>query len=65
MLDKLDKLKDKFNIAQYGALSIDPERYPLFSAQTKNWSPDKPYVLITGGVHGYETSGVQGALLFL
>lgn len=22
-------------------------------------------MLITGGVHGYETSGVQGALLFL
>jgi hypothetical protein len=24
-----------------------------------------PWALITGGVHGYETSGVQGALLFL
>jgi hypothetical protein len=24
----------------------------------------KPCVLITGGTHGYETSGVQGALLF-
>ena len=26
---------------------------------------DKPSVLVTGGVHGYETSGVQGALAFL
>ena len=26
---------------------------------------DSPNVLITGGVHGYETSGVQGALRFL
>ena len=59
------EMKEKFIIKQYGALSYDLERYPLFSAQTKNWSPEKPYVLITGGVHGYETSGVQGALLFL
>jgi Succinylglutamate desuccinylase / Aspartoacylase family len=27
--------------------------------------PGMPLVLITGGVHGYETSGVQGALRFL
>ena len=65
VLDKLETMKDKFIIKQYGALSHDPERYPLFSAQTKNWSKEKPYVLVTGGVHGYETSGVQGALLFL
>ena len=26
---------------------------------------DKPWILITGGVHGYETSGVQGALQFV
>jgi hypothetical protein len=28
------------------------------------WDNNKPTVLITGGVHGYETSGVQGAILF-
>ena len=28
-------------------------------------NPDAPWALITGGVHGYETSGVQGALRFL
>jgi hypothetical protein len=39
--------------------------FPLFAIKTKNWSKDKPNVLITGGVHGYETSGVEGALLFL
>ena len=33
--------------------------------RNRNWSQDKPYVLITGGVHGYETSGVQGTLLWL
>jgi hypothetical protein len=51
-------MKEYFDISQYGSLSHDPKRYPLFSAKTKNWSADKPYVLITGGVHGYETSGV-------
>ena len=33
--------------------------------KTKNWDGKKPNILVTGGVHGYETSGVQGALLFL
>lgn len=33
--------------------------------KTKDWAPDKPSVLVTGGVHGYETSGVQGALQFI
>jgi hypothetical protein len=28
-------------------------------------SADRPWVLVTGGVHGYETSGVHGALQFL
>ena len=31
---------------------------------SKDWDAAKPSVLVTGGVHGYETSGVQGALLF-
>jgi len=52
-------------VEQYGALSHDPQRYPLFAVKTRKWSADKPCVLITGGVHGYETSGVQGALMFL
>jgi len=52
-------------VQQYGALSIDKERYPLFALKTKNWVAGKPAVLITGGTHGYEKSGVQGALLFL
>jgi len=65
VLQKVEALKDRFDVQQYGALSYDPERYPLFSIATRNWQPDLPSVLVTGGVHGYETSGVQGALLFL
>ena len=65
VLDKLDTLTDRFVVTQYGSLSHDPDRYPLFSVRSSNWSADKPCVLVTGGVHGYETSGVQGAILFL
>ncbi len=53
-----------FSREQYGALDIDSERYPLYCLKSFPWSDEKPTVLITGGVHGYETSGVQGALLF-
>jgi len=33
--------------------------------QSKDWQTSNKTVLITGGVHGYETSGVQGAIRFL
>lgn len=65
VVTKINKLKDSFDVSQYGALSIDPNKYPLFIIKTKNFDPKKPTVLITGGVHGYETSGVHGALLFM
>ena len=63
--NKLEPLKSRFDIQQYGALSYDRERYPLFIAKTRQWDSSKPSVLVTGGVHGYETSGVQGAIRFL
>jgi len=62
---KLDVLKDRFPMEQYGALSLSPEKYPLYLLKTKNRDQRKPTILITGGVHGYETSGVQGAIRFL
>ncbi len=65
VLSKLEGLDSKFDLQQYGALSCDRERYPLFVARSKNWDSDKPIALVTGGVHGYETSGVQGAIRFL
>ncbi len=65
IVSKIDALRDRFNVEQYGALSYDEERFPLFCIKTHNWDLEKPVVLITGGVHGYETSGVHGALKFL
>ncbi|EKO3439178.1 M14 family metallocarboxypeptidase [Vibrio fluvialis] len=65
VVPKIQTLSQSFNVEQYGALSYDAVRYPLFCLKTRDWQDDKPTILITGGVHGYETSGVHGALKFL
>jgi hypothetical protein len=65
VLPQIEALKSAFDVGSYGSLPIDPNRYPLFVVKTRHWNPALPTVLITGGVHGYETSGVQGALRFL
>lgn len=65
VVDRVYALSDRFSIRNYGALSHDPLRYPLFALSSLNVDSALPWVLITGGVHGYETSGVFGALAFL
>lgn len=64
VVTKIDALKNDFDVTQYGALSYAPDKYPLFAIKTRNWDSNKPTILITGGIHGYETSGVHGALAF-
>ena len=64
VVGSINALKKNFEISQYGALTLDPERYPLYLLKSKNFDPAKKTILITGGVHGYETSGVHGALGF-
>lgn len=54
---------DIFELESYGELSY-AQTYPLYALKTKHWQQNRQTVLITGGVHGYETSGVQGALRF-
>ena len=63
VLAKIDALREHLDVEQYGALD-DACRYPLMVMRSRGWAAGKPTVLITGGVHGYETSGVQGALRF-
>ncbi|MCI2285648.1 M14 family metallocarboxypeptidase [Colwellia sp. MSW7] len=65
VISKIIQLSANFDIVEYGALPVDEKRYPLFALKSKHWRSDKKTVLVTGGVHGYETSGVQGALRFL
>lgn len=61
----LHALPEAFTIEQYGQLQAGADAYPLLLAMTRDWNPALPTALVTGGVHGYETSGVHGALQFL
>lgn len=65
VLDVLQSLNDRYDLVQYGELHYGDDHYPLMAAKSKAWDPSLPVALITGGVHGYETSGVLGALEFL
>jgi hypothetical protein len=62
---RIERLGAHFDVEEYGRLTYPPDDYRLFAIASRNWQDDKPFVLITGGVHGYETSGVHGALQFL
>jgi hypothetical protein len=60
----IERLRERLDVVQYGRLEYDGESFPLFALKTRGWRDDLPSVLVTGGVHGYETSGVHGALQF-
>lgn len=65
VLHQMDALHDRFDVFNYGTLAYPDDRYDLVAVRSKHWETCLPTALITGGVHGYETSGVQGALRFL
>ncbi|MGN2247134.1 M14 family metallocarboxypeptidase [Frateuria sp. GZRR35] len=64
VLTVVERLRSRLDVEQYGRLDYSPDSYPLFAIRTRNWRDELPCVLVTGGVHGYETSGVHGALRF-
>jgi len=64
VLSRVGVLRERFDVVQYGRLDYDPDVYPLFVLKNRDWNDELPCALVTGGVHGYETSGVHGALLF-
>lgn len=53
-----------WQLEQYGELNYAGECFPLMALRTAQPQAGLPWVLVTGGVHGYETSGVHGALRF-
>lgn len=65
VLSTIDGLRSRFEVLSYGQLDHDPARYALCAVKSRRWREELPIVLVTGGVHGYETSGVHGALRFL
>ncbi|HEU5136723.1 MAG TPA: M14 family metallocarboxypeptidase [Steroidobacteraceae bacterium] len=54
-----------FEVQEYGQLDYPPDHYRLLAVRSRGWRDELPIALVTGGVHGYETSGVHGALQFL
>lgn len=64
VIAELDFLEELFELIQYGTLVYGNKSYPLFVLKSKSWQNDKKNVLITGGVHGYESSGIHGAIQF-
>jgi hypothetical protein len=58
-------LRARLDLVRYGELDYAPDgRYALWALKSRDWREELPCVLVTGGVHGYETSGVHGALQF-
>lgn len=65
VLPRIVALADRFDRIAYGQLDYAGETYPQYALASRPWDPALPAALVTGGVHGYETSGVTGALAFL
>jgi hypothetical protein len=64
VLSWFERLRARYEVVNYGQLDYPPDSYPLLALRNHDWDAKLPYVLVTGGVHGYETSGVHGALQF-
>ena len=61
----IERLATKFEAITYGTLDSGADgQFPLFVLKSRNWNDALPVAMVTGGVHGYETSGVHGALRF-
>ncbi|MFI8615539.1 M14 family metallocarboxypeptidase [Acidovorax sp. NPDC077693] len=70
VLTAVEALRGRFDVEMYGDVVYADahhaaERFPLRALRSRPWNEGLPSVLVTGGVHGYETSGVHGALRFV
>jgi hypothetical protein len=65
VVERVERLSARFDVSGYGQIDYTPDHYRLYALRSRDWRNDALVALITGGVHGYETSGVHGALQFL
>ena len=65
VLTAVERLRGRFDLSTYGEVAYAGEQFALMAVRSRNWAQGLPTVLVTGGVHGYETSGVHGALRFV
>jgi hypothetical protein len=64
----VERLRDRFEVIDYGVVDYGPDQsgpLVLQAIRNRDWRDELPCALVTGGVHGYETSGVHGALAFI
>jgi len=64
VVNAVEHLRAHWDVEVYGQLDYAPDAYPLLALHSSDWDDARPVALVTGGVHGYETSGVMGALKF-
>lgn len=66
VLPAIEGFRARFDVTPYGELDYGADgRFPLFAVRSRAWRAGLPCALVTGGIHGYETSGVMGALQFI
>ena len=65
VVSRIEALAARYETFNYGELVYAGEAFPLLAVRTSPVDASLPTALVTGGVHGYETSGVLGALAFL
>lgn len=64
VVPRIDAISARFEKIEYGRIDYAGDIFPLLALRSR-FDPDLPTALVTGGVHGYETSGVMGAIKFL
>lgn len=62
---RIEAVADRFEKIAYRQLDYAEDRYTLYALHSRQIDPALPTALVTGGVHGYETSGVLGVFEFL
>src|SRR6187551_2011324 len=60
IVTRIERLAGRFDVEEYGRLDYPPDHYRLLALRSREPRDDRPWVLVTGGVHGYETSGAHG-----
>ncbi|MDY0021835.1 M14 family metallopeptidase [Arenimonas caeni] len=66
VLSRIEGLRAHTDVVAYGSIDCEADgAFPVYALRSKAWDEALPCALVTGGVHGYETSGVHGALDFV
>jgi len=65
VLAAIEPFRERFDVTEYARIDYPPESFSVQAVRNRDWRETLPVALVTGGVHGYETSGVHGALRFI